>query len=87
MLVGKKVRVALNQLPANHIGIRFDQRQGGAAPAFAPKGASGEVVELSSDGNEALIELYWSNVPRAAPGSGYIWRIWVKRVFFGQLFE
>jgi hypothetical protein len=87
MNVGQKVRFALKQLPASHIGIRFDNRQGSAALASAPQGASGEVIELSPDRSEALIDLYWSDSPRTAPGSGHVWRIWVKRVFFGQLFE
>lgn len=56
MNLGQKVKVAIKQLPANPIGIRFDVSQGAAALA-------------------------------AAPGAGHVWRIWVKRVFFGQLFE
>ena len=86
MVVGQKIKVALAQLPRNHVGIRFDSSQGAAAVS-APKGASGEVKELSPDRSEALIELYWSNTSRAAPGMGHFWRIWVKRVFFGQVFD
>ncbi|MBK6356484.1 MAG: hypothetical protein IPF44_07080 [Betaproteobacteria bacterium] len=87
MMVGQKVKVSLPQLPRNHIGIRFDDSQGAAAAVSAPRGASGEVLNLSPDRSEALIELYWSGATRAAPGSGQVWRIWVKRVFFGQLFD
>jgi len=85
MIIGQKVKVVLNQL--NHIGIRFDGSQGIAAAVYAPRGASGEVKEVSPDRSEALVELYWSEAPQAAPGTGHVWRIWVKRVFFGQLFD
>ena len=85
MIPGKKVKVALPKLFSTHQGIRFDSSQGAAAVAFAPRGASGEVKQLSPDKQEALIELYWSE--GRGRGHGHVWRIWVKRVFFGQLFE
>jgi hypothetical protein len=85
--VGQRVKVTIAQLPRTHIGIRFDSSQGTAATASAPKVAAGEVKALSADRNEALVELYWSAAPRPAPRSGLLWRIWVKRVFFGHLFE
>jgi hypothetical protein len=85
--IGRKVSVALQQLPRAHTGIRFDESQGSAAVSSAPRGATGEVKALSPDRSEALVELYWNFAPRAAPGTGHVWRIWVKRVFFGQLFD
>lgn len=87
MVVGQKVKAALVQLPRNHVGIRFDGSQGAAAAVSAPNGAAGQVKELNPDRSEASVELYWSNTPRAAPGTGHVWGIWVKRVFFGQVFD
>jgi hypothetical protein len=87
MKVGQTVKVAVMQLSSRHPGIRFDDTQGSAALQTAPKGASGQVMALSPDRGEALVELYWTFAPNAAPGSGHVWRIWVKRVFFGQLFD
>ena len=85
MRVGTKAVVQPNPLYSRHPGLRFDADQVAAAP-FAPKGASGEVVRVSADGAECLVELYWNESPRAAPGRGHAWRVWVKREWFGQLF-
>lgn len=84
MKVGSKVKVCANPLLAKHPGIRFDGTQGAAAVS-APKGTSGEVRQLSDDKNECLVELYWNETGR--PGAGHTWRIWVKRSWFGNLFE
>lgn len=86
MMIGRKAKVSIPVLSHRHIGIRFDHSQG-AAYVDAPRGASGEVIALSPDRNEEFIELYWCSSPKAAPGAGNTWRIWVKRVFFGQLFD
>ncbi len=86
MRAGTKVIVQPNLLSSTHPGIRFDSSQGAAAALSAPKGASGEVLRTSDDGRECLVELYWNAAPRAAPGAGHTWRVWVKREWFGQLF-
>jgi hypothetical protein len=82
MLPGQAVSVQQEKLLSVHPGIRFDVSQGSAA-MFAPRGARGHVARLSDDGMEALVELYWG---AAAPGDGNVWKIWVKREWFGQLF-
>ena len=84
MKAGQKVKVQPERLFAKHPGIRFDSSQV-ATSAYAPRGASGEVLQVSPDGKEALVELYWNPNARAAPGTGENWRIWVKREWFGQL--
>jgi len=84
MRPGTKVLVQPQRLFANHPGIRFDSSQA-TAVLFAPRGASGEVLRVSDDRSECLVELHWNDSGRAAPGAGHAWRIWVKREWFGQL--
>jgi hypothetical protein len=86
MIPGKKIKVTLPQFPAIHPGIRFDKSQV-ACSANAPKGTSGEVLRVSGDLPECLVERYWNHNAVSAPGSGEMWKIWVKREWFGQLFD
>jgi hypothetical protein len=83
MRPGHKAVVQPIRLYSNHPGIRFDKRQGSAAAQSAPRGASGQVLQVSNDGNEFLVELYWNGSSAAA--AGHVWYIWVKREWFGQL--
>ena len=82
MKAGQKVAVQPLQIASKHPGIRFDRAQG-AAMLLAPRGASGQVLQVAPDGKECLVELYWNDSGR--PGAGHTWRIWVKREWFGQL--
>jgi hypothetical protein len=85
MKVGAKAVVQPVILHAKHPGIRFDNSQGSAASAIAPRGASGKVIQVSPNQQECLVELYWNDNPKSSPGTGHVWRIWVQRAWFGQL--
>ena len=79
---GQKVTVQPQQLFGTHAAIRFEAGHGPRSIS-APRGASGEVIDVSADGREALVELYWNS--SGLPGAGEQWRFWIKREFFGQL--
>lgn len=54
----------------------------GQAPQQRPReerGVRGEVLRLSPNNNEALVELSWDG--------WHVWRVWVKRDVFGVLFQ
>lgn len=82
--IGEKVKVRIQELPSKHMSIRFDSNHP-AISTFAPKGASGQVLEISANGKEVLVELYWNAHGLAVPGGGETWRIWVKTDVFGHL--
>jgi len=82
MQPGQRVAVQPEKLFAKHPGLRFDNSQG-PITIFAPRGAEGQVLRISDDRMEALVELYWN--PNGRPGAGDSWRVWVKREWFGQL--
>lgn len=84
MKVGQRAVVQPERLFKNHPAIRFHNPPA-ATSLFAPRGASGQVLEISGDGSEALVEIYWNPNPRTSPLSGEAWRFWIKREWFGQL--
>jgi hypothetical protein len=83
MRPGENVKLLPQRLYSGNSGIRFDISQV-AASTFAPGGATGVILQVTKDENEALVELYWNAAGGA--GLGETWKIWVKRESFGSLF-
>ena len=78
MIAGKSVKVVPKKLFITHPGIRIDPSHN-ASYSYVEEGTKGVVRSLSENRYEALIDL----------DLGYrgVLKIWVKREWFGSLFE